>query len=58
MLARSRLPCEKTTPENANLRQVGGRPVVAPTLLRKKGFFPFIFEFLKYPIIQNSIAHF
>ena len=31
MLARARLPCKKTVPENALLRQVGGRPLVAPT---------------------------
>ncbi|WP_294760402.1 hypothetical protein, partial [uncultured Gemmiger sp.] len=31
LLARARLPCKKTAPENAMLRQVGGRPMVAPT---------------------------
>ena len=31
LLARARLPCKKTVPENALLRQVGGRPMVAPT---------------------------
>ena len=31
MLARARLPYKKTVPESAMLRQVGERPMVAPT---------------------------